>query len=96
MFMGVASLVLGIIGLIISIIPFIGQYALPLTGLALILGAFGMRKPPKGLATAGLVLGLIGSGLGGYWIYATHKAAAALQQELDRPAPSNPTTPTTR
>jgi len=83
--MGVAALVLGIIGLVVSIIPFIGQYALPLTGLALILGAFGMRKTPKGLATAGLVLGLVGSSLGGYWMYASHKAAAALQDVIDHP-----------
>jgi hypothetical protein len=87
--MGVASLVLGIIGLLLSFIPFIGQYALPLTGLALILGIFGMRKPAgKGLAVAGLVLGLVGSGLGGYWIYATHKAADALQDAIDHPAKS--------
>jgi hypothetical protein len=82
--MGIASLVLGIIGLLLSFIPFIGQYALPLTGLALIFGAFGMRKAKgKGLAIAGLVMGLVGSGLGGYWIHATHQAEAALKDTLD-------------
>ncbi|HEY1554524.1 MAG TPA: hypothetical protein VGF94_06785 [Kofleriaceae bacterium] len=82
--MGVAALVLGIIGFIVSIIPFLGMYALPVTGLAFILGAVGMRKKPRGLAIAGLVLGLLGSGLGVYWIHATHKAAQALQEEVDK------------
>ncbi len=84
--MGVASLVLGIIGLVVSIIPFLGQYGLVLTVPAVVLGAIGMRKLPRGLATAGLVLGLIGSLLGGYWIHASHQAAAALQEQLDQHA----------
>ncbi len=82
--MGVAALVLGIVGLIVAIIPFLGMYALPLTLLALIFGGLGMRKAPKGLATAGLVLGLIGSCLGGYWVHASHEVSAALQKELDK------------
>lgn len=82
--MGVASLVLGIIGLLFSFIPFFGQYALPLTALALIFGAFGRRKAAaRGLATAGLVLGLVGVSLDAYWVYASHKAAAALQHAID-------------
>jgi hypothetical protein len=83
--MPVAALVIGIIGLIVSIIPFFGMYALPLTGLAIILGFFGMKKAQgKGLATAGLVLGIIGSALGGWWIHATHVAQAELQQQFDK------------
>jgi apolipoprotein N-acyltransferase len=83
MSMGVAALVLGIVGFVVSIIPFLGQYALPVTVLALLLGAIGMRKQPRGLATAGLVLGLLGSGLGAYWIHASHKAAEVLQDAVD-------------
>jgi len=79
--MGVASLVLGIVGLLIAIIPFLGSYAIPVTALALILGFIGRRKATgKGLATAGLVLGLVGSSLSGWWIYASHKAADAIQK----------------
>lgn len=82
--MPVAALVLGIIGLIISIIPFFGMYALPLTALAALLGFLGRKKVTgKGLATAGLVLGLIGSALGGWWVYASHKAKAELSKQLD-------------
>jgi len=82
--MGIAALVIGIIGFLVSLVPFIGMYALPLTGIAFILGAVAMRKKPRGLAIAGFVLGMLGSGLGGYWIHATHKAAAALQEEVDK------------
>ncbi len=77
--MGIAALVLGIIGLLLSFIPFFGMYALPLTVLAVLLGGFGMRKLPRGLATAGLVLGLLGTALGGYWVHASHVAADALR-----------------
>ncbi len=92
--MGVASLVLGIIGLIISLIPFLGQYALVLTIFAVVLGALGRRSlQGKGLATAGLALGLIGTALGGFWVYASHKAAKTLQQELDRHADTAAPTP---
>lgn len=82
--MGIASLVVGIVGLIFSIIPFVGEYALPLTIIALLLGALGRRTMPNGLATAGLILGLIGTSLAGYWVYASHRVAAAFQQELDK------------
>ncbi|HEY4175419.1 MAG TPA: hypothetical protein VGM90_01245 [Kofleriaceae bacterium] len=87
--MPVAALVIGIIGLIVSIVPFFGMYALPLTILAVILGFFGMRKAQgKGLATAGLVLGIIGSGLGGWWIHATHVAQAELAKMETTPGSS--------
>jgi hypothetical protein len=73
--MGIAAMVLGILGLILSFVPCLGMYALPLTGLAVILGALGLRTPKdgvprgKGMAIAGLVTGLIGSILGAYWLY---------------------------
>jgi hypothetical protein len=70
--MGVAALVLGIIGTLLSLIPILGMYAIPLTAIALVLGVLGARKPKKGLAIAGLVLGLIGTGIGG-WQYSLSK-----------------------
>jgi|GEM_PF-2569079 len=84
--MGIAALVLGILGLVVSIIPFIGMYALPLAVIAVILGALGRKKIPSGLATAGLILGLLGTAIGGWWVYANHKVANALQEEIDHPS----------
>ena len=70
-------MVLGILGLVLSFVPCLGMYALPLTVLAVILGALAMRsgkdglpKKGKGMAIAGLVCGLFGSLIGAYWLWA--------------------------
>lgn len=70
--MPVGSLVLGIIGLVLSLVPFFGMYALPLTLLAVILGALGMKSlTGKGMAIGGLICGILGSVIASWWIYAT-------------------------
>jgi hypothetical protein len=79
--MGVAALVLGIVGTLIALIPILGMYAIPLTAIALILGILGVRKPKKGLAMAGLLLGLVGTGIGG-WQYSL---ARKVHNELTDP-----------
>ena len=40
----------------------------------------------SGLATAGLILGLLGTAFGGWWVYANHKVANALQEEIYHPS----------
>ena len=68
--MGVASLVLGIIGLLLSLIPFFGMWAWPLTTLAMVLGYFGTKQPQgRGNAIAGLILGTLGTALAIYWYW---------------------------
>jgi len=62
--MGVAALVLGIIGLLFSLFPGLFLVALPFAVLALVLGIVGRKSAttngqPTGIATAGLVLGII-------------------------------------
>ena len=70
--MPVGSLVLGIIGLVLSLVPFFGMYALPLTLLAVILGALGMKSlTGRGMAIGGLICGIIGTVLASWWMYAT-------------------------
>lgn len=75
--MPIAALVLGIVGLVLSFVPCLGMYAIPLTLIAVILGVLGMKPPKdgspqkgKGMAVAGLVCGLIGTLIAAYWIYA--------------------------
>jgi hypothetical protein len=78
--MGVASLVLGILGALIALIPLLGIWGIPFAALALIFGFFG-RSKAKGLATAGIVLGIVGLGLGG-WQYSLYRKA---KEELTNP-----------
>ena len=53
----VASLVLGIVGLIGWILPIVG---LPVTITGLVLGVKGRRSPGRGMATAGIVMCILG------------------------------------
>ncbi|HZS39903.1 MAG TPA: hypothetical protein VFF06_23885 [Polyangia bacterium] len=67
--MGVAALVLGIIGTLFSLIPFTFWIGVVLGLIALILGIFGRKSAvaaggPTGTATAGLVLGIVALVLG--------------------------------
>ena len=57
---GVAALVLGIIGIVLSFIPFINNIAFILGVLAIIFGIVCLcKKASKGFAIAGLVLGIL-------------------------------------
>lgn len=74
--MGVASLVLGIVGLLFSLIPGIGVIAWPLVILGTIFGGVGISRAssapgmPRGLAVAGLVCSLVGLGICLLWAVA--------------------------
>ena len=69
--LAVASLVLGIVGLVIGLVPFIGWFMLPAWILAVIFGFIGRNKQvQKGLATTGLVLGIVTIVYKfGFWIF---------------------------
>jgi hypothetical protein len=83
--MSVGSLVLGIVGLLVSLVPFFGMYAIPLTVLAVILGALGLRASTgRGMAVAGLVLGILGTVLAVWWMYATAAVGTALDDEFKK------------
>lgn len=83
--MPIAALVLGIVGLLFSLVPCLGMYALPLTVLAVIFGAVGMKKPAgKGMAIAGLVCGVVGTAVAAYWLYAYLTIKGAVEDEIDK------------
>src|SRR6185295_2828473 len=74
--MGIAALVLGIVGLVASFVPCVGMFAIPLTLLGVLFGALGLRQsrdgmpaPGRGMAIAGLICGAIGTLIASYWIY---------------------------
>lgn len=82
--MGVAALVLGIIGLLLSLIPLLGIYAAPLTVLAVILGIVGIRKPQgRGMAIAGLVCGVLGCIVVALWLLLFGRASSEITKALD-------------
>jgi hypothetical protein len=67
--MGVASLVVGIIGILAALNPFASWAGIILSIVALVLGILGRRSAmaenlPSGAATAGMVLGICGAVLG--------------------------------
>lgn len=54
-----ASVILAVVGIIISLIPFLGWFSLPLWFLAIIFGFVGLFKEYKrGMAIAGIIIGL--------------------------------------
>jgi hypothetical protein len=83
--MPVAALVVGIVGLLLALVPCLGMYALPLTLLAVVFGAVGMKKPAgKGMAIAGLVCGIVGTAIAAWWLYAYLTLKNAAEDELDK------------
>ncbi len=81
--MGVASLVLGIVALIVAWIPCVGVYALLFSVLGLILGAVGIAKAKKtgqgkGLSVAGLVCNIIATVIAAIWFFVMAKSASAM------------------
>lgn len=74
--MGVASFVLGLLGLIFCFVPCVGWIVgLPLAGIGLLFGLIGLKNPKKGLAIAGLVLSIVGCAVGIYNFTVTKAAA---------------------
>ena len=83
--MGVASLVLGIIALIVAWIPCVGVYALLFSVLGLILGAVGIAKAKKtgqgkGLSIAGLVCNIIATVIAAIWFFLMAGSASAVNE----------------
>ncbi|MBY6037216.1 hypothetical protein KUV80_11150 [Fictibacillus nanhaiensis] len=57
--MAVSSLVLGIVGLVLGLVPFLGWFMLPAWILAIVFGAVGIKKgQSKGMSYTGLILGV--------------------------------------
>lgn len=83
--MGVASLVLGILALIIAWVPCVGVYALGFSVLGLILGAVSMVKSKKtgkgkGLSIAGFVCNVVATALAVWWCIVMAEASSAIKE----------------
>ncbi|HJQ46917.1 MAG TPA: DUF4190 domain-containing protein [Amycolatopsis sp.] len=90
--LGTAGFVLGLIGLIFSVIPIIGVVAWPLVILGFIFSLIGLNRAlkkkatNKGLAIAGIVLSVIGLVICIVWTAAFGKAANDLNNQINSTA----------
>lgn len=80
-------MVIGIVALIFSFIPCVGQWALLPAIVGLILGALDMVQKkklgqPRGMAIAGLVLNIITIVISCWWIYAAYAVRGAMEEAL--------------
>lgn len=80
--LAVAGLVVGIIALLFSFIPIIGVIAWILGPLAVVFGAVGISRankgaPGKGMAIAGLILGIVSLLIALFWVIGLIGAAAS-------------------
>ncbi len=83
--MAVAGFVVGLVGLLLFWIPYLGA-VIALVGLVLAIVGFRQaneRQAPKGLAIAGLVCAIIGVLLGLLWSIAFTDAVDEIDEELD-------------
>lgn len=83
--MGVASLVLGIVTLIIAFIPFCNTLSFIPSVVGLILGLVDMNKKkkegqPRGMAIAGVILCLIALALVIVWVFIVGASVATMNQ----------------
>lgn len=80
----IAALVLGIVGIVGGWIPYVGYVTLVCSILGIIFGAKGRKMSvaangkASGLATAGLVLGIVGTALGALGVICVGCATAAV------------------
>ena len=90
--MAIASMVLGIVGVVVGLIPFMFWVALICGLLALIFGFVGWGNakrgaPHKGMAVAGYILGGIAVLLGIWGLYVVSTAVEELGRELEKIRP---------
>jgi hypothetical protein len=83
--MSIASLVLGIIAVLVALIPFLGIVAFLPALLGGVLGLIGAlrKKPGRGLAVAGLLLCAVAGVTAGLNFKATDKAVTALDEAVN-------------
>lgn len=87
---GTAGFVLGLLGLLFSVLPIVGVVAWPLVILGIIFAAIGLHRVAKGRATnkaltiAGLVLSVIGLVICILWTAVFTRAANDLNNEANR------------
>lgn len=83
--LAIASLIIGIFSVLLALIPIIGFISWLLAPLAILLGAFGLSRPGRGLAIAGMAAGGLGLLICLAWV-ALFATGAQLAGEIERQA----------
>lgn len=79
--LGLIGMILGISALVISFVPCLGVYAVFPGILGIILSIIGLKKINKGMAIAGLICSLLGTGVASYQYYVLSQAANQLAND---------------
>jgi hypothetical protein len=79
---GLIGLILGILATVISFIPCLGVYAILPGFIGIILSSIGLRKVKKGLAIAGLICSVVGTGVASWQIYELNQISPELEKQL--------------
>lgn len=88
--LGTTGFVLGLVGLVLSPIPFIGVVAWPLVILGIVFSAVGIARvragkaTNKGLTIAGLVMSIIGLAVCVVWVFIVNEAVDQVNEEANR------------
>src|SRR5947209_5943634 len=86
--LGISSLVVGIVGLVISLIPCLGWIGIPVAGVGLVLGAAGLIiaivRNGHGIAfpISGVSVSLVGLVVAFIWLYLVHRAVTRFPGEM--------------
>ena len=76
--LGVASMILGIVSIVLMCIPYIGYASIVVAIIGIVLAAKAKKEGPSGMATAGLVCSIIALALWVIMIIAVIACGAAL------------------
>jgi hypothetical protein len=79
--LGKAAFIIGLIGLVLSFVPFIGFVSWLLAPLAIIFGLIALRRPSKSLAIAGIIAGVITLFVCYSWVKGTQAVTQAMSSD---------------
>ena len=79
--LGKAAFIIGLIGLVLSFVPFIGFVSWLLAPLAIIFGLIALRRPSKSLAIAGIITGVIALFVCYSWVKGTQAVTQAMSSD---------------
>lgn len=83
--LGKGAFIVGLVGLVLAFVPIIGFVSWLLGPIAVLMGLIALRKPPRGLAVAGIVTGALTLLVCSWWISATKSVGEALSKDAFSP-----------